>query len=186
VRSRHSLLALVVGLGLTLSACSSSSGTLTESDIPSYLHLVQNTSEPSLLNDIFPRWPGCTSSSVVAFTPVGKRVIGVSSSEGGAEYVEVLSFVSSCGTSSKAHASFANVFQPAPNSHRAFVPPLKRVAGVGNEAVLLDEVFGDRSYALLWLSGPHLGFVFVQGPPGDTHVTLGLAKQLAEDAVANS
>lgn len=82
----------------------------------------------------------------------------------------------SCTTPSDAHMAFkSDVGDNGP-----------RIAGIGDEATLLDFSAGQRSYDVEWREGNQIGAVIVVGPTKDKRITHALVESLARRAAATS
>ena len=177
-------LLLVSFLILPLSGCATTSNreTLTVADIPSFLGLQENrTAEAGLLRNAHAA-DICqgASASVSAFTPPGQNLSRISGSIAVTDS-QVLSDEVTCPNATSVNTRFQTNLKAASKT-----TPFELVDGIGAKAFLFSLDPDARSYAVEWLHGATLGFVVVQGPTADSHITPELAVVLARKAVTRS
>ena len=161
---------------VALSACggSSTSGVLTQSDIPSYLGVKANRSASDAERKREARTPHCTVTGVVVFSVPGKAVKAQSPLVSSAP--TVLSADLSCVSVADARSAF-NLIKDGGQA----------VPGIGNEALLINVGSGDGvGYAIGWRQGDRVSLVSVGGPPNDKRITAALAELLARRVAARS
>jgi hypothetical protein len=166
-------------VGLTLSACSSSTpGVLTQSDIPSYLGLTANPSASATAVRQEGTERHCKTAGVAVFTLPGWTMPKTGSIESMARSGSspiVVSVDDSCASPSDARMAF--------KSDVGGMGP--RIVGIGDEATLLDFSAGQRTYGVEWRKGNQIGVAFVVGPTKDKRIRPALVELLAHRAAAN-
>ena len=107
------------------------------------------------------------------FAPPGKAFVLVFANRR-AQYLEILSYASTCGSKTEARQDFDQAVRVSQRVHK-----------IGDEAGSVSfKSDNEHSEGVLWRSGQVLGYVFVQGPPHDSRITLTAAESLARQAVS--
>jgi hypothetical protein len=185
LRRHHAVgvwLIIALTAAVALSACGGTStpGVLTQSDMPNYLGLKANPSAAATATRLeTPSGPHCNKAGVAVFTVPGWRVPkrgNILDARGSGFSPIVISISFSCATSSDAHRAF--------KSGASFAG--RPIAGIGDEATLLDLSAGQRSYALGSRKGNQFSAVFVFGPTKNKRITPALVELLARRAAARS
>ena len=162
-----------VATALLGTACGAGSGqgNLTASDLPTALNLQTAASHPS--STLFLPVSGCTSSSVVFFTEHGRRARAFPLF-GSRVPPEVMSYVTSCGNASITRRAYTVLV-------RSPVWERRSALGFNNVATEMTIEAGPSTiYGVIWRKDTSTGVVVVQGPTGDTHLSMNLAVALAQ------
>jgi hypothetical protein len=166
-----------LALALLASCSTNHVGALSSVDLPSNWGLHQTTTSASdqvtreVAASLSHPASGCHHLEVALFAPLGKAFIVVST-EQRTPFMEVISYVQTCGSGTDAIHDFDQTAKVTSS-----------VPGIGDDARITSfNNENERSDLVLWRTGQVLGFVGVEGPPNDRRITPAAAERLARRA----
>jgi hypothetical protein len=179
VRSTAPSWVAVLGAALALSACSSpsSTGVLSQVDIPSYLGVQPNSSATAFEASHASPPAHCVTTGLVLFSEPGKRVdTSTRPPERTTTTPIIVSSSVSCASIADAKIGMRE---------GGALPGTRSVTGIGDKATFTDLSDRlNRSYVVQWRDDNRGGFIWAIGAPNDKRITPGLAEELARRAAA--